>query len=223
MSIKVLIVDDDTLLRAGLKMMIDTQSDLAVVGQAGDGATAIAMAKELEPDVVLMDIRMPGVDGLEATHRITASEAHRKDTKEIRILILTTFEIDYNKCLFCELCVDPCPVDCIHIETGKRDKEAPAIFAASGNPIKLDVTVFDIDMSLCCYCNLCTYPCPTECIYMTTEYEFATTDLTQHLYRFAKKDAKFITENPKPKPAPAPAPAKPAEAAAPPPPEPSEA
>jgi NADH-quinone oxidoreductase subunit I len=61
------------------------------------------------------------------------------------------------------------------------------------------VHVFDIDMSLCCYCNLCTYPCPTDCIYMTPEYEFATTDLTQHLYHFAKKDAKFITEDPKKK------------------------
>ena len=54
-------------------------------------------------------------------------------------------------------------------------------------------------MSLCCYCNLCTYPCPTNCIYMTPEYEFATTDLTQHLYHFAKKNAKFITEDPKKK------------------------
>jgi NADH-quinone oxidoreductase subunit I len=61
------------------------------------------------------------------------------------------------------------------------------------------VAVFDIDMSLCCYCNLCTYPCPTNCIYMTPEYEFATSDLTQHLYRFAKKDAVFIMEDPKKK------------------------
>ncbi len=58
-------------------------------------------------------------------------------------------------------------------------------------------------MSLCCYCNLCTYPCPTECLYMTPEYEFATNDLTQHLYRFAKKDAEFLTENPKKKDEPA--------------------
>jgi NADH-quinone oxidoreductase subunit I len=54
-------------------------------------------------------------------------------------------------------------------------------------------------MSLCCYCNLCEYPCPTECIYMTPEYEFATPDLTQHLYRFAKQDAVFLTEDPKKK------------------------
>jgi NADH-quinone oxidoreductase subunit I len=64
-------------------------------------------------------------------------------------------------------------------------------------------------MSLCCYCNLCTYPCPTFCIYMTPEYEFATGDLTQHLYRFAKKDAQFLMEDPKKKAA-AQAPAAPA-------------
>jgi NADH-quinone oxidoreductase subunit I len=52
-------------------------------------------------------------------------------------------------------------------------------------------------MSLCCYCNLCTYPCPTDCIYMTPEFEFATTDLTNHLYHFAKTGAKFLTVNPK--------------------------
>ena len=69
--------------------------------------------------------------------------------------------------------------------------------------------VFDIDMSLCCYCNLCTYPCPTECIYMTPEYEFATGNLGDHLYHFAKTDAKFLTEKPAPKVAPA-APAAPA-------------
>jgi NADH-quinone oxidoreductase subunit I len=65
-------------------------------------------------------------------------------------------------------------------------------------------------MSLCCYCNLCTYPCPTDCIYMTPEYEFATTDLSNHLYHFAKKGAKFLTVNPKP---PAPKPAAPPAAA----------
>jgi NADH-quinone oxidoreductase subunit I len=88
-------------------------------------------------------------------------------------------------------------VQCIYIKAEKRDAKKPAIFAANGQPIKLDVSVFDIDMSLCCYCNLCTYPCPTNCIYMTPEYEFATTDLTQQLYHFAKPNAKFLTVNPK--------------------------
>jgi len=115
----------------------------------------------------------------------------------------------YEDCIGCGQCARACPVDCIHIETDKRDKDAPAIFAANGQPIKLDVKVFDIDMSLCCYCNLCTYPCPTECIYMTTEYEFAATDLGDHLYHFAKPNAKFLTTKPAPKPAPE-APPKPA-------------
>jgi NAD-dependent dihydropyrimidine dehydrogenase PreA subunit len=105
-------------------------------------------------------------------------------------------------------------VDCIYIKTDKRPATKPAIWAADGTPIKLDVHVFDIDMSLCCYCNLCTYPCPTNCIYMTPEYEFAATDLTSHLYHFAKPNAKFLTVNPKP-PAPKPAAAPGAAAAAP--------
>jgi NADH-quinone oxidoreductase subunit I len=113
----------------------------------------------------------------------------------------------YEDCIGCGQCARACPVQCIYIKAEKRDAKAPAIFAANGQPIKLDVHVFDIDMSLCCYCNLCTYPCPTDCIYMTPEYEFATTDLTNHLYHFAKPNAKFLTVNPK-------APAKPAVPAA---------
>jgi len=109
----------------------------------------------------------------------------------------------YEDCIGCGQCARVCPVACIYIKTEKRPATSPAIFAANGQPIKLDVHVFDIDMSLCCYCNLCTYPCPTDCIYMTPEFEFATTDLTEHLYHFAKKDAKFITEDPKKKATPA--------------------
>ena len=113
----------------------------------------------------------------------------------------------YEDCIGCGQCARACPVDCIYIKTEKRPATKPAIWAADGTPIKLDTHVFDIDMSLCCYCNLCTYPCPTNCIYMTPEYEFAATDLTSHLYHFAKPNAKFLTVNPK-------APAKPAAAAA---------
>jgi len=117
----------------------------------------------------------------------------------------------YEDCIGCGQCARACPVQCIYIKSEKRT--GVPIFAADGTPIKLDVKVFDIDMSLCCYCNLCTYPCPTVCIYMTPEYEFATTDLTNHLYHFAKPNAKFLTVNPKPKPA---APTAPPAAAAPP-------
>ena len=120
----------------------------------------------------------------------------------------------YEDCIGCGQCARACPVQCIYIKADKRDPKAPPIFAANGQGIKLDVSVFDIDMSLCCYCNLCTYPCPTDCIYMTPEYEFASTDLTQHLYHFAKPNAKFLTVNPKP-PAPKPAPATPAAGAPP--------
>ena len=116
----------------------------------------------------------------------------------------------YEDCIGCGQCVRACPVACIYLKADKRPTTQPAIFAANGQPIKLDVHVFDIDMSLCCYCNLCTYPCPTDCIYMTPEYEFASTDLTKHLYHFAKPDAKFLTVNPKP---PAPKPAAPPAAA----------
>ena|SRR5207245_4109753 len=118
----------------------------------------------------------------------------------------------YEDCIGCGQCARACPVQCIYIKAEKRDSKAPAIYAANGQPIKLDVSVFDIDMSLCCYCNLCTYPCPTNCIYMTPEYEFASTDLTNHLYHFAKPNAKFLTVNPKPpaKPAAAPGAAAPA-------------
>ena len=109
----------------------------------------------------------------------------------------------YEDCIGCGQCARACPVHCISIKAEKRVAGSPPVWAADGTPIKLDVKVFDIDMSLCCYCNLCTYPCPTECLYMTPEYEFATTDVTQHLYHFAKKNPKFINEDPKKKAAPA--------------------
>jgi DNA-binding NarL/FixJ family response regulator len=95
-TIRILIADDDQLVRAGLRMMIETQDDLAVVGEAGDGREAIAMAHRLRPDVVLMDIRMPGIDGIEATREIVAANGDGDDDRLSgpRVLILTTFELD---------------------------------------------------------------------------------------------------------------------------------
>jgi DNA-binding NarL/FixJ family response regulator len=87
--IRVLLVDDQALVRAGFRMIVENAPDMSVVGEAGDGTTATAMAVELQPDVVLMDVRMPDVDGVEATRRISSSGAGHA-----RILILTTFDLD---------------------------------------------------------------------------------------------------------------------------------
>jgi DNA-binding NarL/FixJ family response regulator len=86
--VRVLVVDDQTLFRAGLARLLGTQGGVRVVGEAGDGAEAVRLVEMLEPDVVLMDIRMPGVDGIEATRRI------RQARPSVRVLILTTFQTD---------------------------------------------------------------------------------------------------------------------------------
>jgi DNA-binding NarL/FixJ family response regulator len=87
---RVVLVDDQALLRAGFRALIDAEDDLEVVGEAGDGEEALAVVRSTKPDVVLMDIRMPRVDGLEAT-RVISAEPALSDT---HIIILTTFEID---------------------------------------------------------------------------------------------------------------------------------
>jgi len=88
--IRVLLADDQALVRAGFRALLDAQPDIEVVGEADDGEAAVRLATELEPGVVLMDIRMPGMDGLEATRRIV--QDHRLD--RTRIVILTTFDVD---------------------------------------------------------------------------------------------------------------------------------
>jgi DNA-binding NarL/FixJ family response regulator len=87
----VLLVDDQPLLRTGFRLILEGEADIAVVGEAGDGAQAVELTRTLLPDVVLMDIRMPGVDGIEATRRIVREEAAKHDP---RVLILTTFDLD---------------------------------------------------------------------------------------------------------------------------------
>ncbi|MEU7833682.1 MULTISPECIES: response regulator transcription factor [unclassified Nonomuraea] len=90
MTVKVLLADDQALVRAGFRVLIDSAPDLTVVGEAANGHDAVRLARETMADVVLMDVRMPGMDGLAATREITRDEA----TAGVRVLVLTTFEID---------------------------------------------------------------------------------------------------------------------------------
>lgn len=93
--IRVVIADDQELVRAGFAMVIGSQQDMQVVGQARDGADAVRVAESLHPDVVLMDVRMPGMDGIEATRRVTALESGADEgARPTRVIILTTFDLD---------------------------------------------------------------------------------------------------------------------------------
>jgi DNA-binding NarL/FixJ family response regulator len=89
-TITVLIADDQALVRGGLRLIVNTQNDMQVVGEASDGREAIELARRLRPDVVLMDIRMPHLDGLEATRQLGSDQA----LASTRLLILTTFDLD---------------------------------------------------------------------------------------------------------------------------------
>jgi DNA-binding NarL/FixJ family response regulator len=88
--IRVVLADDQALVRAGFRALLDAQDDIEVVGEAGDGEEAVRLAAELQPDIVLMDIRMPGSDGLSATRGIAADER----SADVRVVILTTFGLD---------------------------------------------------------------------------------------------------------------------------------
>ena len=90
MSVRVLLVDDQALIRAGFRMILEAEEDIEVVGECGDGTQAIDSVKRFSPDVVLMDIRMPEMDGIEATRRIVGGDGDAA----VKVLMLTTFDLD---------------------------------------------------------------------------------------------------------------------------------
>ncbi|HEX6255827.1 MAG TPA: response regulator transcription factor [Euzebyales bacterium] len=90
MTIRVLLADDQDLVRTGVRMILETETDLQVVGEARNGGEAVAMTRRLRPDVVLMDVRMPGMDGVEATRQLTALDPPLPS----RVLMLTTYDLD---------------------------------------------------------------------------------------------------------------------------------
>jgi len=94
MKIRVLLVDDQALFRAGLAVIVGAQPDMDVVGQAGDGLEAVRLVDELGPDVVLMDVRMPEMDGVEATRQIFAPDRAARRKAPLRVVVLTTFNLD---------------------------------------------------------------------------------------------------------------------------------
>jgi DNA-binding NarL/FixJ family response regulator len=89
-TVRVLVADDQALVRGSFRVLVDTAPDLLAVGEAGTGAEAVELARRERPDVVLMDVRMPGMDGIEATRRIIGVP----ETPDVRVLILTTFDLD---------------------------------------------------------------------------------------------------------------------------------
>ncbi len=109
--IRILLADDQAMVRTGLRMIIDAQSDLTVVGEAADGRDAVEQARRLAPDVVLMDIRMPTLDGIAATRQVVDA----RETPTVRVIVLTTFDLDEHV------------VDALHAgASGFLLKDAPA-------------------------------------------------------------------------------------------------
>ena len=136
--------------------------------------------------------------------------------------------VNIDDCIGCDQCSMACPVDCITIETIKATPDQDLGVTSTGNKKRLHVPKFDIDIAKCCYCGLCVYPCPTECIVMTDVYEFAEFDRQNLIYNYSRMTPAEIDEAKEkmkkseaeaaakkaaaaaaPKPAPAAAPAKP--------------
>ncbi len=97
---------------------------------------------------------------------------------------------DVDNCITCLQCSNACPVDCIYIAGVRRDKEAPKMKTTSGHAIRIDLTQYVIDTSLCCYCGLCTEACPTKCLTHTTDYEYSQYEPDGLIYDYLEPEVK---------------------------------
>ncbi|MDX1640213.1 MAG: NADH-quinone oxidoreductase subunit I [Balneolaceae bacterium] len=102
--------------------------------------------------------------------------------------------VNIDDCIGCNLCARACPVNCIDIETVMATSDVDLGKTSTGNPKRFWLTQFDIDMAKCMYCDLCTYPCPTDCIYMVPEYEYSEYDRTNLVYQFSNLTPEKVTE-----------------------------
>jgi formate hydrogenlyase subunit 6/NADH:ubiquinone oxidoreductase subunit I len=110
----------------------------------------------------------------------------------------------FNKitdCLGDGQCARVCPTKCIFLKSEKRGKDEPEVYTTDGTPRKLRVYQYDIDMTLCCYCGLCTFSCPTNSLVMTEEYEYSAYDKSDLLYHFAEEKPREVKAPPNPPPA----------------------
>jgi NADH-quinone oxidoreductase subunit I len=102
--------------------------------------------------------------------------------------------VNIDDCIGCNLCARACPVNCIDIETVKATSDVDLGKTSTGNPKRLWVTQFDIDMSKCMYCDLCVHPCPTDCIYMVQEYEYSEFDRKNLIFEFSNLSPEKVAD-----------------------------
>lgn len=102
--------------------------------------------------------------------------------------------VNIDDCIGCNLCSRACPVNCIDIETVPATSDVDLGKTSTGNPKRFWLTRFDIDMAKCMYCDLCVPPCPTDCIYMVSEYEYSEFDRTNLVYHFSNLEPEMVAE-----------------------------